>query len=108
MPLHDPVPTTSWFLRKPCVRPTRLQLGLTISEAEVLYWIAHGKSNHEVSIILSTTLDAVKKHVVNLVVKMGVETRLVAALQAAEILELKTVEPTKLRGIREGSAEGER
>ena len=78
--------------------PVRLlQLGLTAREAEVLYWAAHGKSNQEVATILSASLNTVKKHVANLLVKMGAETRLTAALQAAEILELKTVEPTKLR-----------
>lgn len=70
-----------------------LPLGLTITEAEVLYWAAHGK-------ILSKTLNTIKKHVANTIEKMGVETRLVAALQAAEILELKIVEPEKLLAIR--------
>lgn len=79
--------------------PARLlSLGLTVREAEVLYWAAHGKSNQEVALILSTALNTVKKHVANLLVKMGTDTRLTAALQAAEILELKNVQPTKLRG----------
>ena len=80
--------------------PTRLlQLGLTAREAEVLYWVAHGKSNQEVALILSASVNTVKKHVANLLVKMGAETRLTAALQAAEILELKTSEPTKFRAF---------
>ena len=74
-----------------------LQLGLTAREAEVLYWAAHGKSNQEVATILSASLNTIKKHVANLLVKMGAETRLTAALQAAEILELRVVEPIKLR-----------
>ncbi len=78
--------------------PARLlQLGLTVREAEVLYWAAHGKSNQEVATILSASLNTIKKHVANLLVKMGAETRLTAALQAAEILELRAVEPIKLR-----------
>jgi DNA-binding CsgD family transcriptional regulator len=82
--------------------PARLRhLGLTASEADVLYWAAHGKSNQEVALILSKTLNTIKKHVANLIVKMGVDTRLMAALQAAEILELKMVEPSKLRSLRE-------
>ena len=76
-------------------------LGLTTSEADVLYWAAHGKSNQEVAIILNKTLTTVKKHVANLVEKMGVETRMMAALQAAEILELKVADPDKLLAIRE-------
>ena len=82
--------------------PARLlPLGLTASEADVLYWAAHGKSNQEVALILGKTLNTIKKHVANLIAKMGVDTRLVAALQAAEILELKVVEPDKLRTLRE-------
>ncbi len=78
-----------------------LHLRLTMSEAEVLYWAAHGKSNQETAIILDKSLNTIKKHVVNLIEKMGVETRLMAALQAAEILELKAVDPEKLLAIRE-------
>ena len=88
--------------------PARLlHLGLTGSEADVLYWVAHGKSNQEVAIILNKTLNTTKKHVANLIVKMGVDTRLMAALQAAEILELKTVEPAKLRGIKDSASKDE-
>ena len=88
--------------------PARLMhLGLTASEADVLYWAAHGKSNGEVALILGKTLNTIKKHVVNLMVKMGVDTRLMAALQAAEILELKVVEPSKLRTLRENEKIGQ-
>ncbi len=78
-----------------------LHLGLTMSEAEVLYWAAHGKSNHEVAIILDKTLNTVKKHTANLIEKMGVETRPMAALQAAEVFELRVIDPEKLLAIRE-------
>jgi DNA-binding response OmpR family regulator/DNA-binding CsgD family transcriptional regulator len=64
-----------------------LRLGLTAREAEVLYWIAHGKTNPEVAIILDAALNTVKKHVQNILLKLGVETRLAAALRATEILE---------------------
>ncbi len=78
-----------------------MHLGLTASEADVLFWVAHGKSNAEVALILGKSLNTIKKHVVNLIVRMGVESRLVAALQAAEILDLKVVEPSKLQTFRE-------
>lgn len=69
--------------------PARLlQLGLTAREAEVLYWVAHGKTNQDIAEILDTTVHTVKKHMTNLMVKMGAESRLVAGLQAAELLEL--------------------
>lgn len=69
--------------------PARLlQLGLTAREAEVLYWVAHGKTNQDVAQILDTTIHTIKKHMANLMVKMGAENRLVAGLQAAELLEM--------------------
>lgn len=78
--------------------PARLlHLGLTMREAEVLFWIGHGKNNPEVAEILQASLNTVKKHVANILVKLGVESRLIAALQAAEVLELNTVSPTKFR-----------
>ena len=69
--------------------PARLmELGLTAREAEVLFWAAHGKGNAEVAAILDTALGTVKKHVANILVKTGSETRLIAALRAAELLDL--------------------
>ncbi len=70
--------------------PARLlRLGLTAREAEVLYWVAQGKTNQEVALILSASLNTIKKQVANILVKIGAENRLVAALQAAEILDLQ-------------------
>ena len=66
-----------------------MRLGLTAREAEVLYWIAHGKSNPEIAIILAAALNTIKRHVQSVLVKLGVESRLAAALQAAEILGLR-------------------
>ena len=71
---------------------TLLRLGLTAREAQVLYWIAHGKTNPEVAIILDAALNTVKKHVQNILLKLGVETRLAAALRATEILGLSAAE----------------
>lgn len=65
-----------------------LPMGLTAREAEVLFWAAHGKSNAEVAAILQTALNTVKKHVANILEKTGSETRLIAALRAAELLGL--------------------
>jgi CheY-like chemotaxis protein/DNA-binding CsgD family transcriptional regulator len=56
-----------------------LSLGLTAREAEVLYWIAEGKTNPEIAIILGASLNTVKKHANNLFAKLGVETRTGAA-----------------------------
>ncbi len=69
--------------------PARLlSLGLTARETEVLFWAAHGKSNSEVAAILQTALGTVKKQVASILFKTGSETRLIAALRAAELLDL--------------------
>ena len=69
-----------------------LRLGLTMREAEVLYWIAHGKTSPEIALILQAALNTIKKHVQNILLKLGVESRLAAALQAAEVLGISTVD----------------
>jgi DNA-binding NarL/FixJ family response regulator len=61
-------------------------LGLTPREAEVLLWIAQGKSNSDIATILETTVHTVKKHLQNLFVKLGVESRNSAMLRALEVL----------------------
>ena len=72
-----------------------LCLGLTAREAEVLFWIAHGKTSPEIAIILDAALNTVKKHVQNILLKLGVETRLAAALRANQILGLAEVDTAK-------------
>lgn len=66
------------------------QLGLTAREAEVLYWIAQGKSNPDIATILGANVRTVHKHVEHIFQKLGVETRNAAMLAALEILR-----PTK-------------
>ncbi len=69
--------------------PTRLLvLGLTVREAEVLYWITCGKTTAEIAEILGTSPGTVKKQVQATLEKLGVETRLAAALRAMEVLGL--------------------
>ncbi len=63
--------------------PERLQnLGLTRREAEVLAWIAQGKRNSEIAVILGSQPRTVSKHVEHLLKKLGVETRSSAAALA--------------------------
>ncbi len=50
-------------------------LGLSLREAEVLYWLAQGKTNGEIGIIIGAALGTVKKHAENLYPKLGVESR---------------------------------
>jgi DNA-binding NarL/FixJ family response regulator len=63
-----------------------LALGLTAREAEVLYWIAEGKTNPEIAIILESSVNTVKKHANNIFAKLGVETRTGAARAALFVL----------------------
>ena len=51
-------------------------LGLTFREAEILFWVAQGKANAEIAVILGTAPNTVKKHLQNLMPKIGVESRL--------------------------------
>jgi DNA-binding CsgD family transcriptional regulator len=60
-------------------------LGLTEREAEVLHWVAEGKTNPEIAVILSISPRTAQKHVENLLSKLGVETRTAAARIALEM-----------------------
>jgi DNA-binding CsgD family transcriptional regulator len=50
-------------------------LGLTAHEADVVGWLAHGKSNIEIATILSISVQAVLTHVEPVSLKLGVEHR---------------------------------
>jgi DNA-binding CsgD family transcriptional regulator len=52
--------------------------GLTHRESEVLGWVAEGKSNKDVGLILGIRSVTVKKHLEHIFGKMGVETRTAA------------------------------
>jgi DNA-binding CsgD family transcriptional regulator len=58
------------------------QLGLTAREAEVLAWVAYGKTNREIGQILSISPRTVNKHLDHIFMKLGVETRAAAAAVA--------------------------
>lgn len=62
------------------------QLGLTPREAEVLLWVAQGKSNSDIAIILRMAEATVKTHLGHVFEKLGVESRTAATLRAVEIL----------------------
>ncbi len=52
---------------------------LTAREAEVLYWVAKGKTNRDVGAILGASPRTVTKHMEHILPKLGVETRTAAA-----------------------------
>ncbi len=59
-------------------------LGLTPREAEVLFWVARGKTNDEIGTVLGIGLTTVKKHLESTFAKLGVENRTTAAAMALE------------------------
>lgn len=70
---HDPLSST-----------TLQRFGLTHREAEVTRWLAEGKTNPEIGIILGISALTAKKHVENVLHKLGVETRTAAVRRVME------------------------
>ncbi|MEP7213217.1 MAG: helix-turn-helix transcriptional regulator [Acidobacteriota bacterium] len=58
--------------------------GLTRREAEILFWISKGKTDSDVAAICSISVRTVQKHVENVFVKLGVETRTAAVMTALD------------------------
>jgi DNA-binding NarL/FixJ family response regulator len=67
-------------------KPLEEALGLTPRVAEALLWLAQGKTNGEIATILGNSESTVKKHVLEIFEKLGVETRSAATLRALEVL----------------------
>lgn len=63
-----------------------IALGLTVREADVLLWIAQGKTNIETGAILNLSAGTVRKHLEHIFAKLGVENRTAACLRAVEAL----------------------
>ena len=61
-----------------------LALGLSRKEANVLAWLAMGKTNKDIAQIMSISPRTVQKHLEYIFVKLGVETRTAAAAIALE------------------------
>jgi DNA-binding NarL/FixJ family response regulator len=64
----------------------RQYLALTTREAEVLVWIARGKSNRDIADILNISPRTVNKHLEQIFTKLGVENRASAAALAVGAL----------------------
>jgi DNA-binding CsgD family transcriptional regulator len=64
------------------------KLGLTRREAEVLAWLARGKTNSEIGKIAEMSARTVEKHLEHLFQKLGVENRTAAAIRALQADEL--------------------
>ena len=67
---------------------TRLQtLGLTKREAEVMAWVAQGKSNGDIATILESSPRTVAKHIEHIFGKFNVESRTAAVAEARRQLQ---------------------
>jgi len=67
-------------------QPLQTTFGLTPRVAEVLLWVAQGKRNPEIATILGISESTVKKHVIEILEHLEVETRTAASLKAVEAL----------------------
>lgn len=59
-----------------------MHLKLTPRQAEVLHWIAEGKTNDEIATILGCSINTVKMHLKDIFQRLGVHTRTAAAASA--------------------------
>ena len=64
----------------------REKLSVTAREAEVLVWLARGKSNRDIAEILSLSPRTVDKHLEQIYHKLQVENRTAAAMHAIRVL----------------------
>jgi DNA-binding CsgD family transcriptional regulator len=62
------------------------KLGLTMREADVLFWMTEGKQNREIATILGRSLSTVQEHVANILEKLGQENRHAATVFALRSL----------------------
>ncbi len=83
------IPATQSIFPKPQPSPQPIASGspelpesLTQREQEVLYWLAQGASNQEIARAMVIQVSTVKKHVSNLLTKLGVESRTQAIAHA--------------------------
>ena len=68
------------------VEALRRRFALTAREAEVLLWIARGKSNRDIGDILALSPRTVNKHLEGIYTKLGVENRASAAVLASRAI----------------------
>jgi DNA-binding NarL/FixJ family response regulator len=63
-----------------------LVLGITPRQAEVVYWVAQGKSNAEIATILDTSPRTIDKHMERIFERLGLENRASLIITASEHL----------------------
>lgn len=67
--------------------------GLSRREAEVLFWVAEGKTNAEIAELLYLSVPTVRKHLEHIYIKMDVKTRAAAVVAVLKKLGLLTLQP---------------
>ncbi len=63
-------------------------LGLTPRQAEVAYWVAQGKTNPEIGVILAASPRTIDKHMERILARLGLEGRGALMLRAGEALRV--------------------
>lgn len=63
----------------------KTDIKLTEREIEVLILLAEGKTNKEISKVLNITVHTVKAHLLNIYEKLNINSRVQAAIIAAQI-----------------------
>jgi DNA-binding CsgD family transcriptional regulator len=79
---------SAFIRRRPSKKAVTMltMLGLTCREAEVALWLAEGKTNAEISMILNIGVRTVDKHLEHILDKLRVENRTTAAIQIVRAL----------------------
>jgi DNA-binding CsgD family transcriptional regulator len=62
------------------------ELGLGERTTEVLYWVAKGKTNKEIAIILGIATETVKTHLKDIYFRLHLENRATAASMTSAVL----------------------
>lgn len=69
------------------------QLAITPRQAEILYWVMEGKSNHEVAIILGCSINTVKTHLKAIFRHLTLQSRAAAVACACRTLHQHGLPP---------------
>ena len=77
---RDPASIAHVLLHPHLQRPSGNGRDLTSRETEVARWLAQGKTNLEIGLILAISRRTVEKHVESILRKLGVENRVAAAV----------------------------
>ena len=83
-------------------------LVLTRRQAEVAFWIAQGKTNDEVAVILKTSRHTIPHHVEAILARLRLETRAEIMLWALETLGWLRWPTTRRKGARPSDRKDEK